>query len=76
MHNSAHKISISLPKPLYDFIGDYQETHHCKSRSEVINHALHLLQQLQLESYYKEANKEIDACFETTTLDGLDNESW
>jgi len=72
----AQKISISLSKPLYDFIDDYQEVHHCKSRSEVINQALYLLQQTQLELCYKQANKEIDNKFETTTFDGLDNETW
>ena len=70
------KISISLPKPLYDFIGRYQETHCCKSRSEVVNQALHLLQQRQLESCYKEANQEIDHELEVTAFDGLDNETW
>lgn len=76
MHTQAQKVSISLPKPMYDFIGDYQETYHCKSRSEVINLALHLLQQRQLEGCYKEANKEVDHKFEATTFDGLDHETW
>lgn len=44
----AQKISISLPQPLYDFIGHYQLTHKHKSRSQVIGDALQLLQQLQL----------------------------
>ena len=73
---NTQKISISLPKQLYDFIGSYQEGHCCKSRSEVVNQALYLLQQAQLESSYKEANKEIENEFETTTFDGLDNETW
>lgn len=76
MHTNIQKISISLPKSLYDFVDSYQEVHHCKSRSEVINQALYLLQQMQLESCYKEANKEIDKTFESTTSDGLDNETW
>jgi antitoxin ParD1/3/4 len=69
----AQKISIPLSKPLYNFVESYQETHHCKSCSEVINQALYLLQQTQLESCYKEANKETDNEFEITTLDGLDH---
>jgi len=76
MHTNSQKISISVPKPLYDFIGSYQESHNCKSRSEVINQALYLLQQMQLEGCYKEANKEIDKDFESTAFDGLDNETW
>lgn len=65
-----------MSKPLFNFVESYQETHRCKSRSEVVNQALYLLQQMQLESCYKEANKEIDNDLETTTLDGLDNEAW
>lgn len=72
----VQKISISLPKPLYDFIENYQETHCYKSRSEVINKALYLMQQMQLESCYKEANKEIGNEFETTVFDGLNHETW
>lgn len=72
----TQKISISLPQPLYNFIGSYQETYCCKNRSEVINRALRLLQQTQLESYYKEANKEMDNDFEIIAFDGLDNEAW
>jgi antitoxin ParD1/3/4 len=72
----AQKISISLTKPMYDFIENYQEKYCCKSRSEVINKALYLLQQAQLENCYREANKEIDNEFEKTALDGLEHETW
>ena len=73
----ARKLSISLPKEQYDFIEDYQREHHYKTRSEVIKKALYLLQQVQLESFYKEANQEIDAAFDITTLDGIEkNETW
>ena len=73
----TEKLSISLPKEQYLFLEDYQSKHHYKSRSEVVSKALHLLQQIQLEAYYKEANQEIDSDFETTTLDGLDeHETW
>lgn len=73
----TQKISISLPKPLYDFIESYQDVYHCKSRSEVIDEALRLLQQKQLEGFYREANKEIDKNFDITSFDGLDNnETW
>ncbi|EKE01544.1 MAG: hypothetical protein ACD_21C00106G0004 [uncultured bacterium] len=73
----TQKLSISLSKPLYDFIESYQEVNCYKSRSEVIAQALYLLQQAQLESCYKEANKEIDNKFEATAVfDGLDHETW
>lgn len=74
---SAQKISISLPQQQCDFIETYLLDHHLKSRSEVIKEALYLLQQKQLETYYSEANQEIDSSYDNTTFDGLeDNETW
>lgn len=73
----AQKLSISLPQQQYAFIESYLVEHHLKSRSEVIKEALYLLQQKQLEAYYREANQEIDVAYENASLDGLDeNETW
>ena len=73
----ALKLSISLPKQQCEFIEYYQAEHHYKSRSEVIKKAIYLLQQQHLESHYRDANHEIDAAFEITTADGMDeNETW
>ena len=73
----AQKLSISLPQQQCEFIENYLVAHHLNSRSEVIKEALYLLQQKQLESYYCEANHEIDLAYENATLDGLDeNEAW
>lgn len=72
----TQKISVSIPKPLFDFIDEYQEIHHCNSRSEVINQALYLLQQMQLRDAYKEAEAEIDHTFDITAGDGVENETW
>ncbi len=73
----TQKISISLSGHQYRFLEEYQLEHHCKTRSEVIRKALHLLQQIQLESYYEDANQEIDSDFEVTSLDGIEeNETW
>lgn len=73
----AQKLSISLPKQQCEFIETYLVDHHLKSRSEVIKEALYLLQQKQLETYYSEANQEIDSAYENTSLDGLEeNETW
>lgn len=74
---STQKLSISLPQQQYDFIVDYQENHHYKTRSEVIRDALYLLQQKQLEACYREASQEIDPAFDITTGDGVDeDEAW
>ena len=73
----SQKISISLPQQQYEFIEDYQEQHHYKSRSDVIRDALYLLQQSHLETCYAEANKEVDEAFDITNSDGLDDhETW
>ena len=73
----ALKLSISLPEQQCEFIESYLIENHLKSRSEVIKEAVYLLQQKQLEIHYLEANQEIDAAFEHTSLDGLeDNEAW
>lgn len=73
----AQKLSISLQAQQFAFVGDYQLKHHYKSRSDVIKKVLELLQQVQLEAGYREANQEIDDAFEITTYDGLDeDETW
>ena len=66
-----------MPKQQYEFMQNYQAEHHFKTRSEVIKAALDLLQQVQLEQYYKEANQEIDSSFDSTAADGIEeDETW
>lgn len=73
----SQKLSISLSKQQCDFIEHYLIDHKIKNRSEVIKTALYLLQQKELEAYYKEANQEINNDFENTNLDGIENnETW
>lgn len=60
-----------------EFIEQYSSLHHIKSRSEVIQEALNLLQQREMEAHYKASNEEIDSSFESANLDGLDSdEAW
>lgn len=56
----TENLSVSLPIPFAHFIEDYE--------------ALKLLQQKELEQYYREATSEIDPLFEITAADGLDDE--
>lgn len=70
------KLSISLSPSLTQFLEEYQAAHACKSRSEVIQRALKLLQQDELAQCYREASSEVDPLFEITTSDGLDDETW
>jgi Arc/MetJ-type ribon-helix-helix transcriptional regulator len=73
---TAEKISVSLSSPLIKFIETYKNTHQHKSRSQVIEIALQLLQQQELEAAYREANQEDDFDWEVTAADGLANETW
>lgn len=73
---NTEKLSISLPMPLSNFIAQYQTEHECRSKSEVIQKAIKLLQQKELEECYRAANNEIDSNFDITSFDGLDDEAW
>ena len=43
----------------------------------MVKDALYLLQQMQLEADYREADHEIDHSFDSTTADGIDlDETW
>jgi len=72
----VEKLSISLPAGLAQFLDIYQSAHAYKSRSEVIQTALKLLQQKELENEYRLAAQELDSDFEITSFDGLDDETW
>ena len=72
----SQKLSISLPPSLVSFIEHYKERKGCKSRSQVVEQALALLQEQELESAYREASLEIDSDWELTTADGLADETW
>lgn len=63
---------FTLPTNLVCFIENYRTSYNCKNRSEVIELALNLFQQAQLEQHYIEANSELDNDFECVIADGLD----
>ncbi len=74
---NTQKLSISLPQQQYEFLENYQAEHHYSTRSEVIKEALQLLQQIELEAHYKEANAELNNDFDITNADGLEkDETW
>ncbi|WP_192484492.1 MULTISPECIES: CopG family transcriptional regulator [Cysteiniphilum] len=72
---SSARLSISIPATQFEFIKSYAKTSH-KDKSKIIQEALNLLQQQQLEQAYKMANKEIDSSFDVTINDGLSDETW
>lgn len=71
-----HRITISVPQQLYEFVESYQAEHCIKNRSEVLARALQLLQQKQLETFYAQASQELSDDFDGVAGDGLDDEAW
>ena len=72
----AEKISISLSQSLLQFIESYKIAKGCQSPSQVIEVALELLRNQELESAYREASSEVDSAWDLTVDDGLTDETW
>jgi antitoxin ParD1/3/4 len=72
----AQKLSITLSPSLLRFIENYKATKGCKSRSQVIEEALILLQEQELEEAYLKASTEVDTDWDITIADGLADEAW
>lgn len=72
----AAKISITLSPALAIFVENYKNVKGCKSRSQVIEVALELLREKELEQAYAEASREIDADWDIAIADGLTDEAW
>ncbi|MEO1427450.1 MAG: CopG family transcriptional regulator [Cyanobacteria bacterium J06632_19] len=72
----AEKLSISLPGYLVQFIENYRLNKGCKSRSQVIEEALELLRNQELEEAYRLASAENDSAWDVTLADGLADETW
>ncbi len=73
---TTKKMSVSISSDLAVFIHNYKTSKDCKSVSQVIEAALILLRDQDLENAYKEADKEIESEWEVVAGDGLKNEAW
>ncbi|MBH8566427.1 CopG family transcriptional regulator [Nostoc sp. CENA67] len=73
---NVEKLSISLSPSLVEFIENYQLNKGFKSRSQVIEEALELLQNRELESAYRLASAEVDSAWDVTVADDLTDETW
>ncbi|NMG22614.1 ribbon-helix-helix domain-containing protein [Brasilonema bromeliae] len=73
---NVEKLSISLPPSLVEFIENYKLNKGRKSRSQVIEEALELLRNRELEEAYREASAEVDSDWDVTVADGLTDETW
>jgi antitoxin ParD1/3/4 len=73
---NVEKLSISLPASLVGFIENYKLEKGCKSRSQVVEKALELLRNQELEGAYRLASQEVDSTWDVTIADGLTDETW
>jgi antitoxin ParD1/3/4 len=73
---SVAKLSVSLPDSLAGFVEDYRKKRGLKSRSEVFEEAVKLLQSRELEEAYRAARTEYDPAWEAVAADGLADETW
>ena len=83
LREAVSKISISLDQTVMRFMESYRERHQAKSRSQVVDEALRLLERQEserlLEQAYAESATEdaiVNAEFEGALMDGLEHETW
>jgi antitoxin ParD1/3/4 len=72
----AEKLSISIPGSSLEFVERYRKKHAMKSRSHVIETAINVLRERDLEAAYRDASRENDPAWEVTNSDGLPDEAW
>ena len=72
----TEKLSISIPGSSLEFIEKYRKLHSLKSRSHVIEAAISVLRERELETAYRDAAREHDPAWEVTNADGLADETW
>jgi Arc/MetJ-type ribon-helix-helix transcriptional regulator len=83
LREAVSKISISLDQTVMRFMESYRARHQAKSRSQVVDEALRLLERQEsdrlLEQEYLESAEQdriIMAEFDHTAMDGLEHETW
>jgi antitoxin ParD1/3/4 len=73
---AIEKRSISLPREALAFVERYRKTHLIKTRSAVVQEALALLRERELEGAYREASAETHLDWDRLSSDGLTDEAW
>jgi len=72
----SEKLSISIPSSSLEFVEKYRRKHALKSRSHVIEAAIAMLREKELEAAYHAAAHEPDIAYDATNSDGLPDEAW
>jgi antitoxin ParD1/3/4 len=78
---NAAKLSVSLDPRKLEFISKYQQTHGVRTKSEVVERAIKLLEHQELKTQYAQAYSEWAASgeetvWDVTSADGLEAEDW
>ena len=73
---SQQKLSVSVSEPIAQFLESYKGEYRLKTKSEVVERALELLRERELEKAYAEAASEVDPAWDVTLKDGLSDEDW
>lgn len=73
---NPRKLSVSVPESVASFVESYKREHALKTKSEVVQRALTLLREQELERIYTETVGEISPSWEVTLSDGLTEEAW
>jgi antitoxin ParD1/3/4 len=73
---NSESFSITLPSSLLEFIEHYKVVYQYQSGEQVVEKALELLQQQELEDAYRQASREVDSLWDSTVTDGLSDETW
>ncbi|HNR00100.1 MAG TPA: hypothetical protein PKN52_08860 [Trueperaceae bacterium] len=73
---NPRKLSVSVPESVASFVESYKREHALKTKSEVVQRALTLLREQELERTYTETAGEISPNWEVTLSDGLTEEAW
>ena len=75
------KLSVSLDPRKLEFISKYQQTHGVRTKSEVVERAIKLLEHEELKTQYAQAYSEWaqsgeETVWDVTSADGLEPEDW
>jgi antitoxin ParD1/3/4 len=70
---NVERLSVSLPAPLVRFLEQYQTENAVKTRSEVVERAVLLLQEQSLIEEYRQSAIENDPVWDNTVGDGMND---
>ncbi len=65
---------MTVPEHLASFVESYRAAHDVRTKSEVVERALRLLRDRELERAYKAAAAETDPAWDAALADGLPDE--